>query len=458
MNRSFLFPVSLVLKARRRVPLARRQPPVRPAICLPLLMFMCATCLLGSALSVQASTRPAHGVFPQSDSVRLKNALDPLPVVITTFGFLKPLSSHDWNWVCEDVTGETFNYNLDFPFELLANDRWLLGTTAGLWWSQDHCTWTRATGIETLYITQIQRDVVDPDRIWASSSTGEAYNGIWYSEDDGESFQLGVHFGTGTTVRGFMEGKDGGPWFVVGLLEGALHLWYAPEFSSNASDWQVFPIPLEPYSSVYPLEIDMNDPEVAWLRISNSDTRIDSLVRFTLANGFSTVFSMDSAIDAFASGPAPLELFVGGRQGGLYHSTDGVTFGEPSYQPQAGCLKTYGNRRFQCTNDLADGIAVIETDLTTGKQKDVLWFGDVHEPETCPEGSQSAQICDPYWESVKATAWLDLTPVPTPTPEPEASPGCGCGEPASEPSAAGLSLPFLLTSLLLRKRAASKRS
>lgn len=438
----------MICRFTRPAEFSRQEPQRRyhPKALIILSFFACQWFLPTASAAMQ----PTHGQFPQSDSVRLRDPSDALPMVITTFGFLKARSANDWTWVCEDVTGQTFNYNLDFPFEVLKSDRWLLGTTEGLWYSQDHCSWTRSAGVESLYITQIQKDTVNSDRIWASSSTGGADNAIWYSEDEGESFQSGVHFGDGTTVRGFLQGKYGGPWYVVGLLDGTLHLWYAEDFSAKPSDWSVFEIPLEEYSSVYPLEIDMNDESVAWLRVSNSDTRIDSLVRFTLADGFSTVFTMDSAIDAFASGPGEHELFVGGRQGGLYHSTDGVHFGEPVYEPQAGCLKTYGNRRFQCTNDLADQVSVIETDLVTGQQKNVLWFGDVHEPETCPSDSQSAQICDPYWESVKASAWLDLTPVPTATPVPEESTGCNCsGSDNATPSA---SLLLLLPGLGLWRR------
>lgn len=365
------------------------------------------------------AAEPAHGVFPQSDSVFLASPTSPLPVVVTTFGILDPRSAQNWDWVCEDVTGETFNYNNDFPFEVLANGTWLLGTTAGLWVSSDHCTWHRSEGLETLYITQVQRDRLDADVIYASSSTGSADNALWKSDDAGETFTPAIRFGTTSTLRGFLQGTSGGPFYVVGWRDSAPYLWFAPELSGDPADWQEFPIPNDGDTSVYPLEIDYHDEDVVWLRFSNYETRVDSLVKATSDGTFSTVFTLSSALDAFASGPAVGKLYVGGRQAGLFKSADGgQTWSDPTYVPEAGCLKTLGNRRYQCTNNLADGVAVIVTDLTSGQQEDVLWFGDVHQPASCPSTSQAAQICDPYWESIKATAWLDQTPPPTPTPIP----------------------------------------
>lgn len=394
----------------------------------------------------------AHGVFPQSDNVRLPSPSSPLPVVITTFGFLNARSAQDWTWVCEDVTGDSLNASLDLPFEVLEDQTWLLGTLSGMWYSADHCQWAQSEGIGSLYVSQVKRDQVDSSVIWATTTTGgsDITNALWRSTDGGRSFEVGVTFGSTSTLRGFMQGQDGGPFYVIGWREGTPRLWSASEPSSDPSDWTEYPLPFSAGELYYPLEIDYHRPEVVWLRyigLNEAGNPEERLMRFEEGET-EVLFRSEFSLDGFASGPAEGELYVGGRQGGLFSSKDGGKSWEgPNYAPEVGCLKTFGNRRFQCTNNLADGVAVTETDLKTGQTKDVVWFGDVHGPETCDPGTQSAQICDPYWESIKATAFLDQSEVESPTPSPDdvQAGGCGCGEaeaPTASPSSAWLPLLF----------------
>lgn len=435
---------------------ALQQAPARPGQAPPLTARAVCQRLWGVTLvlllGLPSSQAVAHGVFPQSDNVRLMTSSSTLPVVVTTFGFLNPRAGNDWTWVCEDVTGSSLNASLDIPFEVLTDQTWLLGTLSGLWYSADHCQWKRAEGIGELYVSQVMRDSVDSSSIWATTTTGgsETVNALWRSTDQGRSFEVGVYFGSNTTLRGFMQGADGGPFYVLGWRAGTPRLWSAPVFSPDADDWTETSLPFNAGELYYPFEIDFHNPEVVWLRNIGLDAEENPEERLMRVEGGETevLFRSELSLDAFASGPAQGELYVGGRQAGLFHSADGgKTWEGPAYSPEVGCLKTFGNRRFQCTNNLADGIAVTETDLTTGQVKDVVWFGDVHAPETCDPSSQSAQVCDPYWESIKATAFLDQSELesPTPSPDDEVGSGCGCGEvqETSSPLAPAL-LPLLL--------------
>lgn len=380
--------------------------------------------LAGSVLAgTSEALEPVHGAYPQSEGV-VRGVGQALPVVVTNFGFLTALERSDWRWTCDDVTGETLNFSLPVAFAVTGTGAWLLGTSHGLWRSEDACTWERlSVPSPEVYVTAVAVDRVDETRVWATSSTGGQRNALFVSEDEGRSFREAFWPGETVTLRGLLQGRSGLPLVLLGWEDGSPKLWRNDRDPLQASEWRVQAIPWDGETSIYPLEVDFFSDAVFWLRFSHYERGQESLVRVE-GDGFETLLTLDGPLDAFASGPNPGELYAGGRQTGLRRSQDfGKSWGEAEYEPEAGCLVTDGLVRYQCTNNLADGAAVLETQLLTGMRSSLVWFGDVHAPISCPDSSQSAQVCNPAWETQKVLSWLDLSPTPE---EEQENTGAGC--------------------------------
>lgn len=367
----------------------------------------------------------AHGAFPESVGLVFVSERLP-PVVVTTFGMLVSHGDAGWGWVCEEVAPQGDVRTL----EILQDGTWLVGGIYGLWRSADRCTWAAVdNAISGLYVTQVSRDTARAGRVWLSTSTGGRQNGVWFSDDGGVTIQLWQTFGEGATVRGFLEGPGGAPWYVVGWRDGVARLWT----SADGAVWSEFAIPHLEGGTVYPLAVDARDPSVAWLRASLPEVSPgvprERLLRVHLDGEVSVALEVDDVLTAFRVDPVDGTLEAGGRRVGLRRSTDrGQSWGAPSLAPEAGCLDTSAGERYQCSNNYADGAAVVVGPVDDTRV--LLRFGDVRGVEACPEDSTTTTVCSVLWESVKASAGLGApappsTPTPTPGEVEEGGSGCG---------------------------------
>lgn len=404
-----------------------------------------------AAILLQAGTALAHGDFPQSTDVVFQDPADELPLVVTTFGVLIPRSAEDWTWVCEDVTGA----DSVTSFEALPSGRWLFGTIGGLWRSDDLCDWQKAGApLDGLYVTQISRDAADPRRVWVATASGDAENALWRSDDGGDTFTAHATFGEGATVRGFLQGEDGAPHWVFGWRDGTPYLWYS-EDGAAFTESPIGPIP--DGASVYPLGLDAHDPTVAYLDVRVLDPSYDALVRVSADGTATTLLEVYDEITAFATGPEPGEIRVGGRNVGTYASSDGgATWSGPEEEPEPGCLVDHDGRRYQCANNWADGASVLVSPLGSEEWEPLQRFEWVCEPYACPEGSTTAEVCGPLWEETVESAGLcPAGPEQNGEPEPGPEGGCpGCAT-AGPGEAAGAALAGALLPALgwLRRRA-----
>lgn len=362
--------------------------------CPPRRLLLLGLCLFHPPLLL------AHGGLPESTAV-IPIPGQSLPVVQTTFGVIEPIEARDWAWVCPDITG----YTSLSAAHVDAHHRWYFGSYTGLWRSDDRCTWTLVGGLlEGLYITSIQSDTVNPDRIWVSTSTADEHNALFWSDDGGLTFSEGAFFGEGSTIRGFVQGGTGTPFYVVGWRDGRPYLWISSEGSST---WTEVLVDETGELLVYPLGVDHADPPRAYLALRGESS--DTLVRAHADGSLEALLEIDDQITAFSPGFESGELLVGGRYVGMYRShDDGQSWEGPVSSPEAGCLKDDGARRFQCVNNFEEDASVLCDAADGSDSVRLAWFGDVHGVAACPSGTQTADVCGPLWEAVKATNSLDL--------------------------------------------------
>lgn len=398
--------------------------------------------LLGMAL-LNPGAGWAHGAFPESRDVLFEQEDDEFPIVLTTFGVMVAEAADDWKWVCEEVAG---GGALTTAFEVLDGGRWIFGTGIGLWYSDDHCDWTRHTSeLGSIEISDIQRNPADHQSIWVSTSDDEQSASLWVSHDGGDQYSPvdAEVFGPDSQATSFLLDENGQPYFVTGTQGEVEGFWRRTEsqWGFQALDYPsadaIYALAGQPAgaSSIYViLRSGLGDA----LGVVDSTGQIETRLAVESFGDWIVAFQRDGD-----------EIWAGGRTVGLFHSTDGGSnWSAPDNSPEAGCLSRWGSDFYQCGNNWVDGYSVLSRDMQGDVFNPVLRFGDIRETLSCPEGSDVKEICEPLWDSVAVYGLDDPLETPTPTLEPTpTSPeaeGGGCLNQKSDGGTSGALFLFAL--------------
>lgn len=306
---------------------------------------------------------------------------DPPVAIETTHGVL--VDDDGWGWVCPAV----FEGAQTDAVLRLKSGRLLVTSTAGVHWSDDGCTWTRAFGVRE-YVSQLGVE----DGLWGLTAAG-----LIRSEDRGETW-FDVDSPGGLAARAVV--RLDAAWAVAGWsYDERAVVWVG----RPGEGWTEVPVPFEIAQRAEPLGVGPD----GWAWFNYPIQGEGTLLRA----------SADGVVEELASGL--------GDVGGLR-----VSGGVPSLATRRGLLRSDdGGRAWAVVDDVglncigAAGTVCLDAseDLgVLGRWEDgwraTLTFDQVA-PLAC---SDPAPTCAAMWDSAVAAS----LPLPEPPVETEGAVGC----------------------------------
>ncbi len=343
-----------------------------------------------AALSLPAAAL-AHGPLPESTAA----TGEPPSVVRTTHGIV--WNDGDWRWLCPEVFAPAF---ADDPFQL-PSGRVLVGTTQGIRWTDDGCTWSWAEGVES-YVAQIERD--DTGRLW-----GLTQSALIRSDDDGAEWLVVDEVQEGASLRAFVRWPN--RWAVAGWsATGPAVLWVG----APGEAWTQAALPIDVSHLMEPLGLG---PEgKAWFNYPFLG--IGSILRVSEAGVVELVVE---AIGDVAGLVVEDGLPLIGTRDGLLRSEDG---GATWTMVNAAGLNWLGDSTdgwIGCF-DARAGVGSVAQWTGSGWHT-LLELEEVVGPMDCPTPTDgSAEACAEEWETVHAAFLLGTDPPRSQASDPAADP------------------------------------
>jgi len=199
-------------------------------------------------------------------------------LAVTTHGLV--YEDGDWDWVCEELFGQSL------PTDVIRTPRAVLvAGTAGLAKSTNGCEWSWHPQFEDELIWDLAIDPTEDRRVWLVSDEG-----LWRSDDEGESFTLMplpapeaklrsvVPMGAGrVTIFGFLKGQ-------AMAWQGSGELWRATELDVRSG--QLLGLGRDGWGNVYGRfpraggtdELVRIDPEMNAVSLLETEKRIDAFL------------------------------------------------------------------------------------------------------------------------------------------------------------------------------------
>lgn len=381
---------------------------------------------------------------------------DGLAGVETTIGYLRPIPSAGFSWVCHE--GVTQPDALITPQYVENQDGTMLVTVGDLaqaknvneavYRSTDGCDWSTTDGLSNHRIADIRFDPLNPDRAMAVSNTEGTINGVFVSLDAGATWDLVYEGEDGrvfTSVR-FAETHEGYIWVASMTDDGRQHIIHRSR--DGGSTWAHHSLPIalagEEVVHVALVALDLENPDTAW--ISAGPFLDDTLYRTTDGGqSFEPVYHPQAAIiDGALDDEGAVWLVVSGNK--VLRSTDGETFSRLETAPLSIGVEAVGGHVVLATRVASAGTA-LSTCASPEYCETTPTFEVLNGPPECPQGSDSVNLCEPLWPALERSifgrmdsgspdAVIDDAPEHARSTKPSSS---GCAHlPSSSPTAISL--------------------
>ncbi|MGZ3458735.1 MAG: WD40/YVTN/BNR-like repeat-containing protein [Archangium sp.] len=231
--------------------------------------------LLLTSLALHASAALAHAGYPDTTSVTIRRDHPEDMLLGATFG---AVVSHDsgksWSWLCPEAMAyggwrpETYLWE--------PNGDLLAATGAALIRSRDGaCTWQEHPYFKSqgLWPMGLESPASNPSRLWVATGRSSAHNGLYRSDDGGETFAPVPNLQSDTAIYTAVKvaPSDTRRLYVSGASSDGLHLYRSDD---EGTHWVDIPQPFPEYSTttrpydLFVLRVSDNDPDHLWARVS----------------------------------------------------------------------------------------------------------------------------------------------------------------------------------------------
>lgn len=391
----------------------------------------------------------AHEGFPDTTSATVRRDHPEDLIVGATFGALISRDTgKSWRWICTQSLGyggwrpETYLWAANGDLMAVTGQAFIRSHDGG-------CTWQ----LHPYFVSQklwpigLASPPATPSRLWVvtTRSDSSALNGIYRSDDGGETFQLA---GLGSAAVSYTAVKfapsDPRRLYVTANTADGPHLYRSDD---EAATWEdiVPSLPTferRPYD-LYVLRVSETDPNRLWARIS--------AVRNTAPAGtYYYVLESKDGGRTFTSVAYPSGAAVPGFDEyliGIEVSADGNTVwvatptrffrsnnGEPSVLmplPDGNaCVQREGAELLVCGADRVHGWVLASTMNGGDDYTPIFALKDV-QPPACPAGTPTHDLCRPLWPSFASSIGADPT---LPPDEPASTDG---GTPSTDGGSTG---------------------
>jgi hypothetical protein len=239
-----------------------------------LLPSLCRGLLL-VPLAVHAPAALAHLGYPDTTNVTLRRGHPEDMFVGATFGAaVSRDSGKTWNWICTEAMGhggwrpESFLWQPDGTL--------LAATGAALIRSRDGgCTWTVHDYFKSqgLWPMGLESPASMPSRLWVSTGRAASPNGVYRSDDGGETFTpTSLRSDTAVYTAVKVAPSDTRRIYVSGETPEGLRLYRSDD---EGASWREFAHPFPEYQDEYSRAYDLlvlrvsdSDPDRLWARVT----------------------------------------------------------------------------------------------------------------------------------------------------------------------------------------------
>ena len=384
-------------------------------------------------LALRATSTLAHAGLPETSNVTVRREHPEDLMVGATFGAVVSRDEgRSWRWICPEAMAR-FGWRAG-SFLWRSEGQMLVATGTLLLRSSDSgCSWQAHPffGEAGLWPSHLTSHPAEPTRLWVVTGRPNTPNGLYRSDDGGETFTTTALLRTDATFNAVeVAPSDTRRLYVSGQTPDGPRVFR----SSDAGEtWEELPpLTLElilPYG-LQLMRVAENDADHLWAHISSQGSTY-VLESRDGGHTFQSVLTLDESLINAESSADGRTLWVATITR-LLRSRDGAPATPLALPEGNACVQREGDVLYACGSTWVHDWALARSRDEGGTWEPLLSLPDIQGVHACPAGTPTHDVCGPRWPQLTQLLGIALD-AGTPAPVPDA----GTSEPAPDAGTPG---------------------